>query len=384
MKKLLSVLLAFVLVLSLSVPALAAAGFRDVADNAWYAGDVTYCKNQGLMGGASATTFSPNVAADRAMLVTVLHRQAGEPEPAASSGFTDVKEGSYYETAVNWAAETALTTGVGGGRFAPYDPVTREQVAVFLWRREGYPSPAGTAASFSDADRVSSFAVSAVEWAREQNVISGKGNNRFDPQGTATRAELAAMLHRWLDRSAPDTPDTPDTPDVPSRPSEPSTGNKTLVVYFSASGSTKSVAGYLADALEADTFELTPVEPYSDEDLDWRTEGSRVNLEHDDESLRDIALTADTVENWDEYGTVFIGYPIWWGIAAWPVNNFVKNNDFTGKTVIPFCTSSSSGLGESGELLAEMAGTGNWQEGQRFQSSVDESEIIGWVNSLGL
>lgn len=193
--------------------------------------------------------------------------------------------------------------------------------------------------------------------------------------------------------SAPEITPTPAPTPVPEISSAPASEaeptpapavDKILVVTFSASGRSARVGQIIADTLGADTFELTPVEPYSDEDLDWRTEGSRVNLEHDDESLRDIALTADTVENWDEYGTVFIGYPIWWGIAAWPVNNFVKNNDFTGKTVIPFCTSSSSGLGESGELLAEMAGTGNWQEGQRFQSSVDESEIIGWVNSLGL
>lgn len=84
---------------------------------------------------------------------------------------------------------------------------------------------------------------------------------------------------------------------------------------------------------------------------------SRVCREHADESLREVALTAAAVENWEEYGTVFIGYPIWWGIAAWPVDGFVTGNDFTGKTVIPFCTSASSPLGQSGELLAKLAGT---------------------------
>lgn len=81
---------------------------------------------------------------------------------------------------------------------------------------------------------------------------------------------------------------------------------------------------------------------------------------------------------------MFIGYPIWWGIAAWPVNSFVENNDFTGKTVIPFCTSASSGLGESGELLEEMAGTGDWQEGERFRSGADEADVQEWVEGLGL
>ena len=97
-----------------------------------------------------------------------------------------------------------------------------------------------------------------------------------------------------------------------------------------------------------------------------------------------MELTASTVENWEEYDTIFLGYPIWWGIAAWPVDGFIEANDFTGKTVIPFCTSASSGLGESGQLLAEMAGTGNWLEGQRFSSSVSQEDIQAWVESLGL
>ena len=157
-----------------------------------------------------------------------------------------------------------------------------------------------------------------------------------------------------------------------------------LVVYYSASGHTKTVAGYIAQATGGDIFEITPVEPYTDDDLNWSDSDSRVTREHEDESLRDVELTTTQVENWDSYDTVFIGYPIWWGIAAWPVDGFVEANDFTGKTVIPFCTSSSSGLGESGELLAELAGTGDWQEGQRFRSSADQADVDEWVDSLGL
>lgn len=158
----------------------------------------------------------------------------------------------------------------------------------------------------------------------------------------------------------------------------------TLVVYYSASGNTEQVANYIADATGGDLFELEPTDPYTDEDLNWTVDGSRVNQEHEDESLRDIELVADTVENWDSYDTVFIGYPIWWGIAAWPVDGFIEANDFTGKTVIPFCTSASSGLGQSGELLAEMAGTGDWQEGQRFRSGASEADVQEWLNSLNL
>ena len=98
----------------------------------------------------------------------------------------------------------------------------------------------------------------------------------------------------------------------------------------------------------------------------------------------DVELVTTEVENWDSYDMVFIGYPIWWGIAAWPMNTFVENNDFTGKTVIPFCTSSSSGIGDSGTLLADLAGTGDWQEGMRFRSGVDEADVQEWVNGLEL
>lgn len=157
-----------------------------------------------------------------------------------------------------------------------------------------------------------------------------------------------------------------------------------LVVYYSATGNTEGVANTIADITGGDLFELEPVEPYTDEDLNYSDENSRVSREHEDESLRNVELTSTTVDNWDSYDTVFIGYPIWWGEAAWPVDSFVENNDFTGKTVIPFATSASSGMGESGQLLADMAGTGDWQEGQRFSSSADEADVQEWIDGLGL
>lgn len=157
-----------------------------------------------------------------------------------------------------------------------------------------------------------------------------------------------------------------------------------LVVYYSATGNTQNVANTIADITGGDLFELEPVEPYTDEDLNYSDENSRVSREHEDESLQNVELTSTTVDNWDSYDTVFIGYPIWWGEAAWPVDSFVENNDFTGKTVIPFATSASSGIGESGQLLADMAGTGDWQEGQRFSSSADEADVQEWIDGLGL
>ena len=166
--------------------------------------------------------------------------------------------------------------------------------------------------------------------------------------------------------------------------SDTSGAGNVLVVYYSATGNTENVANIIAETTGGDLFELEPVEPYTDEDLNHSDENSRVSREHEDESLRDVELASTTVDNWDSYDTVFIGYPIWWGIAAWPVDSFVENNDFTGKTVIPFATSASSGLGESGQLLADMAGTGDWQEGMRFGSRPDEADVQEWVNGLGL
>lgn len=159
---------------------------------------------------------------------------------------------------------------------------------------------------------------------------------------------------------------------------------RTLVVYFSATGNTQTAAEYIADLTGGDLFQLEPADPYTDADLNWTDENSRVVYEYTHPEARDVALVADTVDNWEAYDTVFVGYPIWWGIAAWPVDTFVAANDFTGKTVIPFCTSSSSGLGESGQLLADLAGTGDWQEGQRFSSHVDRDAVETWLAGLGL
>ena len=195
---------------------------------------------------------------------------------------------------------------------------------------------------------------------------------------------LAACGSANKPASSTTQPESSSTAPAESEPeTQPETG-KTLVVYYSASGNTERVAKDIAEAAGADLFEIVPTEVYTSEDLNWTNPDSRVSREHDDESLRDVPLTTTEVPDWDSYDTVFIGYPIWWGIAAWPVDTFVKNNDFTSKTVIPFATSSSSGMGQSGSLLADMAGTGEWQEGQRFSSGVSSDDVQSWVNGLGL
>ena len=158
--------------------------------------------------------------------------------------------------------------------------------------------------------------------------------------------------------------------------------NKILVVYYSAQNHTKSVAERIAKNLNADIFEIVPEDVYTSEDLNWNNSNSRVSKEHDDEYLRNVKLKNTKVNNWEEYDIVLIGYPIWWGIAAWPVNTFVKENNFDGKTVIPFCTSASSSLGQSGTLLQKETNSGNWKEGHRFSSSASDLDIKNWTDSL--
>lgn len=186
-------------------------------------------------------------------------------------------------------------------------------------------------------------------------------------------------------KTEPESSDSePQSPENSEESVPENTDGKTLVVYYSASGNTAEVAEYIAAETSGDLFEIEPVNVYSDADLNWTDPDSRVCYEYNNPDARDIELVSTEVADWDSYNTVFIGYPIWWGIAAWPVDNFVKSNDFSDKTVVPFCTSTSSGLSESGELLAEMAGTGNWQSGERFRSGASEDDVRNWVSSLNL
>lgn len=163
-------------------------------------------------------------------------------------------------------------------------------------------------------------------------------------------------------------------------------GGKTLVVYYSATGRTERVAKVIAKERQADIMKLVPNPDYTEADLDYNDKSSRVSREHDDASLRDkIQLQKAVPDNWASYDTIFLGYPIWWAIAAWPVDAFVKANDFTGKNVVTFATAGVSPLGNSGKLLAEMAGgKGNWQDGTCFTGSLDDAKVQEWVRSLNL
>lgn len=367
LRRFLSCLLAVTMLLALGVTA-SAAEFTDVPAGSDYAEAVQWASDNGYIYGYGDGRFGVNDNVTRAQLATIFHRAAGTPAASGTSRFSDAEAGAYYINALSWAETAGLIAGYPDGRFGVGDPVTRQQVATILWRWAG--SPAASAGNYSDENAISAYAQTAVDWSRSNGIIAARSDGRFAPTDNATRGEIVSALYNYMGKTS-----------MPPA----STGNgKILVAYFSASGNTEAVANAIADTLDADLFEMVPEAPYTSADLNWTDSSSRVNAEHNDPSKQDVKLAKNTVDNWTDYDTVFIGYPIWWGIAAWPVNDFVKNNDFTGKTVIPFCTSTSSGLGQSGTLLAEMANGGNWQEGRRFSERASQSDIAAWANGLDL
>ena len=371
-----ALLLALILTLSLSVTAYAAVedtGFSDVAADAWYADAVTYVRDNGLMSGTSDTTFTPGGTMTRGMLVTTLYRMAGSPSLENEDlgyPFADVPGDAWYADGVYWARLAGVVGGYSEDQFGPDDPVTREQIAAILWRYAGSPA-AESGTDFADEGSISAYATQAVDWARANGIVNGVEDNRFLPQSSATRAQVATILRNYL------------TMEEAGEPEDPA-GGRVLVAYFSATGNTEAVAGYIAQATGGDLFEITPADPYTVDDLNWTDENSRVVYEYENPDERDTELAADTPDGWEDYDVIFLGYPIWWYDAAWPVDGFVEANDFTGKTVIPFCTSSSSGLGESGSRLAELADAGDWLEGQRFPSGASQADVEAWVDGLGL
>ena len=173
---------------------------------------------------------------------------------------------------------------------------------------------------------------------------------------------------------------TPDSFSTDSEPSSGPEGSKILVAYFSATNNTKGVAQKLADGLGADLYEIVPEQPYTDEDLDYGNSKSRSSAEMDDPSSRPAIL--GSVENLDQYDVVFIGYPIWWGEAPRIMSTFVENYDFSGKTLVAFCTSASSEFGSSDSALKSATSGATWLDGYRFSAGASAEDVLAWANGL--
>ena len=344
-----------------NVPARAA--FSDVPEGAWYAEAVNWCRERGIAN--DATAFQPETVMTRAMVATALYRAAGSPDVSANAReFTDVSGNA----AVAWAAETGVVNGYDDGTFKPDNPVTRQQFAAMLWRSAGSPAAdAGT--DYADENAISAYAKTAVDWARDVGVILGKDGNLFDPHGGATRAQAAVILYRYLTRD-----------NAPQAPEE--SAQKILVAYFSATGTTKGIAETIAEILNANLYEITPNVPYTSADLNYNNNSSRATTEQNDASARPAIF--GPAPNIEQYNVIFLGYPIWWGQAPRIVSTFLESCDFAGKTIVPFCTSGSSPIGDSATNLQPLASGAAWEAGRRFAAGSSRDSVKEWTDSLNL
>lgn len=365
---------AMALILSLSIPSFAAvsdSGFVDVSTDAWYADAASYCQEHNLMGGTTATTFTPDDSMTRAMLATVLYRLAGEPTVSGSLSFTDVIEDTWYSDAILWASQNEIINGYGSNLFGANDPVTREQIATILWRYSGSPTTDNDA-TFTDGAAIFPWSSVAVNWAFTNGYMNGVEANRFEPNSSATRAQVATILMRYHQgkQSSQHTEPTPETE------------NKILIAYFSATGNTENIANHLATILNADLYEIEPEVPYTSADLNYHDANSRSQLEQQDDSAR--PAIANSVANIADYKVIFWGYPIWNGRAPKIINTFLEQYDLSDKTIIPFCTSGSSSIGSSATSLQPLAPTADWLSGQRFNGSDSQATVTSWVEGLEL
>ena len=178
--------------------------FTDISEKDWFYGDVMFVYENGLMHGTSKTLFSPHGTVMRGMMATILWRMEGSPVPKGKNSFTDVEAGKWYADAITWTAENGIFAGYGKDKFGPDDPITREQLTAIFYRYVDYKgydlTVKGDLDKFKDADKITDYAKTAMQWAVGSGLVKGKSGNLLDPQGTATRAEIAAMLHRFIEK----------------------------------------------------------------------------------------------------------------------------------------------------------------------------------------
>ena len=200
-----------------------------------------------------------------------------------------------------------------------------------------------------------------------------------DPQESQPGGALSVSEPPASAEPEPAPNPTEEPPDSAQEPGEEDTPS-TLVAYFSATGNTEGIAQHLQAVLDADLYEIVPAEPYSDDDLNYNVSDCRADQEQNDPDAR--PAIDGSVDHMEDYEMIFLGYPIWWGEAPRIISTFLESYDFTGKTIVPFCTSASSGMGGSAENLAALAGSATWLEGARFNPGASQEEVAAWVDGL--
>ena len=391
-KQISGLFMAFVMMLSLHIPVIAAVedtGFSDVAADAWYADAAMYCREHGLMYGTTDTTFEPEASLTRAMLVTILYRSAGSPAVTGSDSFTDTVEGEYYEDAVVWASQQELIAGYGDGRFGTNDPITRQQMTAIFWRYAGSPETTETSA-FGDTDTAAPYAASALAWASASGIVLPVSGDTFAPEQEATRAQAASALMNF----ALSQDSTPATPNEPTESTDSTDSSRVLVAYFSRAGenydvgviekgNTEIVAEMIAERTGGELFHIETVTPYP-EDYDACTAVAR---QEQNENARP-ELTA-TVENMDDYDTIYLGYPIWWGDMPMAVYTFVEIYDWSGKTIIPFSTHAGSGLSSTESHIASACPNAELRSGFTITGQTAQNDrettrqsVLEWLETI--
>ncbi|MBR3561546.1 MAG: S-layer homology domain-containing protein [Oscillospiraceae bacterium] len=383
MKKIVSIVLALTMVFALAIPALASS-YADVADDAWYAEAVEALREKGIMNGMGSGKFGPDETFTRAQLATVLYRMAGSPAVTGEDSFTDTERDTWYSDAVLWASQNEVVNGMGNGLFGANEAATQEQLTVMLWRdagsyqldREKYASAEGVENQASD------WAFDAVVWAKVEALIADL--DAYAPTKAASRAQVADMVYRYMKlkeqfANVDAVSGATQKADEQTTPTE-STGGKVLVAYFSATNNTANIAKHIADATGATLYEIKPETPYTTADLNYSDSSTRAAREQNDAAAR--PAISGSVENMADYDVIFLGYPIWWGQAPKILYTFVESYSFDGKTIIPFCTSGSSGIGSSATNLQKSASEATWLDGTRFDGSVSEDELRAWADGL--
>ena len=394
-----AILLSLLMILVLLVPAQAADPFTDVSPDAWYADGVSSLTEKGIMIGTGNNTFSPENAFTRAQLATVLYRLAENPPVSGEDVFTDTQPGTWYSDAVTWCASEGIVQGYGNGLFGPSDPVTQEQLAVMLWRNAG-----SYVIQNDDTDTLgaSGYAVNGVRWAIVDGLVSERGP-AFQPKESATRGQVADMVSRYLTllekfsdvdgvSGATTGGDSSQTTDRTGK------AEKILVAYFSrvgenygvgvvSEGNTAKLAKEIAAQTGGDLFEIVPVVPYPvgyDETLPIATAEKTGNAR---------PKIVSTVTDFQQYDTIFLGYPIWWGDLPMIMHTFMESYDFTGKTVIPFNTHEGSGQSGTQSSIADKLDKAKVLQGLAMRGSTaqrlaepygSDGTVKNWLDGLGL
>jgi flavodoxin len=372
---------------SFAASACAAEGaYSDVSGGEWYAEAVMALREKGIMDGVGGNSFEPDGKFTRTQLATVLYRLAGEPAVKGEDDFSDTESGKWYSEAVLWASQNGVVNGYGNGKFGTSDPASQEQLVLMLWRSAGSYV---LGSEYADADGAENFAsdwaFDAVRWARVDGLLTDAVP--FEAKAVATRAQVADMVYRYLGLlerfSEVDTVSgATKKPAEGDTTKETAEGGNVLVAYFSCTGTTERIAGYIAESLGAATYQIVPAEPYTAADLNYNDSSTRATKEQNDPSAR--PAIAGGVENMDDYNVIFLGYPIWWGQAPKIMYSFVEGYELGGKTIVPFCTSGSSGIGSSAENLSKSAPDADWLPGNRFGSGASRETVADWVNALDL